>query len=152
MLYTIPPFYRLVIQKGEVVLYSDSIHKKGKAMKPTVDNNGYLGYTLCQVGGGRKTIKEHRLVAEAVYGPCPEGLEVNHKDGIKTNNNPDNLEYVTQLENMQHSYQIGLRPIRYGKNAPNYRHGQYGTKEYWRLKSKEKYIRLKQRKLKSTNF
>lgn len=146
MEYLIPPYYRLVIQEDGVVLYSDSVSKKGKAMTPTPDSNGYLTYTLQQVDGGKKTVKEHRLVAEAVYGPCPEDMQINHKDGIKINNRPDNLEYVTLLGNMQHSYRIGLRPIRYGTDAPNYRHGQYGTKEYWRLKSKEKYARLKQRK------
>ncbi len=47
----------------------------------------------------KKLILLHRLVAEAIYGPCPEGMEVDHIDGDKLNNRPENLEYVTTGEN-----------------------------------------------------
>jgi phage FluMu protein Com len=43
----------------------------------------------------------HRVVAEAFFGKCPTGFEVNHKDSDKTNNCLYNLEYVTHDENMQ---------------------------------------------------
>lgn len=61
----------------------------------------------------------HRLVATAFIGDCPEGLQVNHKDGIKNNNFQWNLEYVTAKENIQHSYRYGLNNKVYGENVSN---------------------------------
>lgn len=52
----------------------------------------------------------HRLVMETFVGPCPDGHQVNHKDGDKTNNHLDNLEYVTPSENQKHAHENGLLP------------------------------------------
>jgi HNH endonuclease len=49
----------------------------------------------------------HRLVA-ITFLENNGKTYVNHKDGIKTNNNVENLEYVTQSENVQHAYNTGL--------------------------------------------
>lgn len=50
----------------------------------------------------------HWVVAEAFLGPRPEGLQINHKNGRKTDNRAVNLEYVTRSENMQHAVRTGL--------------------------------------------
>ena len=53
---------------------------------------------------GTRIIFVHRLVAEAFIGPCPDGYQINHKDGNPSNNSVENLEYVTAKENQQHSW------------------------------------------------
>lgn len=51
----------------------------------------------------------HRIIWESVHGPIPEGLYINHINGIKTDNRIANLELVTTSENHKHAYRIGLR-------------------------------------------
>lgn len=52
--------------------------------------------------GDRKKYSVHSLVARAFVNGHKEGLEVNHKDNICSNNNKDNLEWVTHSENLLH--------------------------------------------------
>ena len=71
-------------------------------------NGAYCLITLCS-NGNQKTCKGHRLVAQAFI-PNPLNLpQVNHKDGIKTHNYPDNLEWCTSSENNFHAFRTGLR-------------------------------------------
>jgi len=66
------------------------------------DKDGYLMAILCQ-DGIKKTVKIHRLVADAFIDK-PEGKNiVNHIDSNKSNNILNNLEWVSSLENSCHS-------------------------------------------------
>lgn len=58
--------------------------------------------------GEKKTIRVHLLVARAFIGPCPEGMEVNHKDTNKWNCRLTNLEYLTPQKNSEHASKKGL--------------------------------------------
>lgn len=83
----------------------------GRLLSPSPNRRGYLRIALwCNDRG--KTTEIHTLVAAAFLGPRPLGLDVNHKDGLKTNNYADNLEYVTRSENLRHALRLGLsRPL-----------------------------------------
>ena len=71
-------------------------------LKPRMNNRGYLYVNLCKNGKNKSTMI-HRLVAKYFLSDFDETLQVNHKDGVKTNNNVCNLEMVTQTENIRHA-------------------------------------------------
>lgn len=79
---------------GEVI-------KKRKKCSPINNGNGYFQVSMFN---GKKWVKRyiHRLVAETFLG-FREGMEINHIDGNKSNNDVSNLEWVTHRENMIHA-------------------------------------------------
>lgn len=84
-------------------------HPVGRLLKPMPDKNGYLKVHLYKNGQMfRRSI--HRLVAMAFLGQPPDGFVVNHKDGCKKNNTPENLEYTTEFENKMHAKRTRLTP------------------------------------------
>lgn len=75
--------------------------RRGHLKSLSAKNNGYIQVGL-RKDGHHKTGLVHQLVALAFLGPQPDGMEVNHKDGDKSNNVLDNLEYVSHKENVTH--------------------------------------------------
>lgn len=75
--------------------------KKERFLSPS-ERNGYLCVCLSK-NSQTKKFYIHRLVMENFY-PIEnqKELQVNHKDEIKTNNNLDNLEWVTHKENQNY--------------------------------------------------
>ena len=81
----------------------------GQILKGSYNTYGYWKVDLINIDG-RKTVNVHRLVAMAFI-PNPESkAQVNHIDGNKINNNVNNLEWNTQRENNEHSFDNGLQP------------------------------------------
>lgn len=120
--------YHLMLEGKAIKIYSYTRWGKGKALKQ-LKSNGYWAIGLW-INGHATRQYVHRLVAEAIYGPCPKDMEVNHKDGNKLNNHPSNLEYITHQGNMKHAYETGLHKRYKGKNSPSYKHGLSRTREY----------------------
>lgn len=91
-----------------LVYYYSGYHKprKTKILKPSQVRDGYLRVALTDSNGLVKFWLIHRLVLLTFIGAS--NLQVNHINGIKTDNRLVNLEYVTQSENMKHAYRIGL--------------------------------------------
>ena len=88
-------------------------NKTGKeGMLATLKTNcGYLRVNL-QKDNKSRHVSVHRIVWEAFNGPIPPGMQINHIDEDKTNNNLDNLELVTPTENLNY----GTRNKRAGKS------------------------------------
>lgn len=74
-------------------------------IKGSTESRGYLRTTLYHQG--RWSRRVHQLVAAAFHGPCPEGMEVCHRDGNRKNNTPENLRYGTHAENVRDQVRHG---------------------------------------------
>ena len=85
-------------------------------LKPKSDKDGYHNLVL-RNENGRSCLREHRIVAMAWIGIPESGLVVNHKNGIKTDNRPENLEWVTPADNERHSRRV-LGKKCYGERSP----------------------------------
>jgi hypothetical protein len=81
--------------------------QSGKVLKGGFSSTGYRAAILCY-RGDRMKVMHHQLVARAFIGPQVEGIVVNHKNGIKTDNRAENLEYCTPKENREHAKRNGL--------------------------------------------
>lgn len=67
-----------------------------------------MGYyrVLLYKDGSKKWLTINKLVAEAFLSKEPHHEEINHKNGIKTDNRVENLEWVTHAENMAHARDV----------------------------------------------
>lgn len=73
---------------------------KAKILRP-IKMGQYRGLQLADRQGVLRKRYLHRLVAEAVHGPCPDGMECCHNDGCRDNNDYSNLRWDTRTANEQ---------------------------------------------------
>ena len=92
-----------------IIVYPNNMSSrffKSKIQKPCLNSNGYLFCDLYK-NSNRKRFYIHRLVLTSFIG-LEKGKDVNHINGIKTDNKLSNLEWLTRSENMKHAFKIGL--------------------------------------------
>lgn len=78
------------------LIWKVPVGRKTRARDPagTLTPRGYISVTL----GGKK-YRAHRIIWEMLRGPIPLGLEIDHSDGVRSNNKINNLSLVTRTNN-----------------------------------------------------
>lgn len=86
--------------------------KNKKFLKSRLTGTGYNTVVLCN-NKIRENLSIHRLVAIYFIENLNNKSQVNHKDGNKSNNDINNLEWCTPKENTIHAYKTGLANYNY---------------------------------------
>lgn len=87
------------------------------------DNQGYAKICL-----NKQVYSAHRLIWILHFGEIPEGLEIDHIDGNRSNNRPENLRLVTHSENCKNSRK--LRPTGELKSGVHW----HASRQKWRAR------------------
>lgn len=97
-------------------------NRHDRVLATVVNRCGYEQLNLWENSKSR-TFLVHRLVAQAFIPNSEPDVrwQINHKNGIKTDNTVNNLEWVTMSENMLHSYR------QLGRRAPKFWEGKFGA-------------------------
>ena len=89
----------------------------GRMLSLTPRPNGYVNVSLSVSPGRKVRFYVHRLVAQAFIGDLTGGMQVNHKNFVRSDNSAANLEIVTCAENAAYSNRAGRHAI-IGRNTP----------------------------------
>lgn len=109
----------IIFKDGRKVFY------KGKNINGTIGRDGYIDVKLSK-NGEIKTRKLHRLISQTfIFKEDYINLEVNHIDYNRTNNNINNLEWVSHVDNVHHSSKKG----RYKDNVRGCKNGRANYSE-----------------------
>lgn len=103
--------FKIVEDYGNIAVSKTGIVKNvstGNLVRIFNDKDGYERVSFRDIRGTSRTVSVHRLVAKT-YLPNPNKRQmINHIDGVKNNNNVENLEWSTPRENTIHAYENNL--------------------------------------------
>lgn len=94
--------------------YIGCVFSNGCILKIKPNRIGYIRVSLSDKHGDKKFFLVHRIVAKHFISLPPENKQfINHKNGIKTDNRVENLEWCNMSENIIHAIRNNLRqPIK----------------------------------------
>ncbi|MGL6205721.1 MAG: HNH endonuclease [Giesbergeria sp.] len=100
-----------LILAGRLAVCGGKVFFDGKEMNQSLQKKGYYCVNFPH-DRALQNVRVHRIVALVNMGlpkwPC---VQVNHLNGIKTDNTPENLEWVDAKENSTHAWRIGLQKV-----------------------------------------
>lgn len=131
MLKPIPGYDGLYSASSDGFIFS---HITNKPLKHRINSHGYCQVTLCS-GKTKKTFTVHKLVALCFVPNLFSKPQINHIDGCKTNNKPENLEWCTSSENIIHAASTGLAEQSLKNNSIN-------SKPVYQLSIDGEFVRL----------
>ncbi len=131
-----------ISNKGNIKSLSRFHVPKDRILTGFKSNNGYVCIELSKEGFSSR-FYVHRIMAIAFLPNPYNKPNINHKDGVRNNNNLDNIEWCTQKENIQHAHRTGLARVGIGEKQAHsklktnninkirsmYRTGAYTMKE-----------------------
>ena len=111
----LPLFVEMLKNRGYYIGEDNHIRSKKGTLSSKLMRNGYY-MTSSQYDGKMYYFMEHRVIWVWNNGAIPNGLVINHKDFNRANNDINNLELVTQKENVEYS-RCNLNPPRGERNG-----------------------------------
>lgn len=114
-----------------------AVSRSCKRVRAEHDCGEYLQVRI-MLDGVRVYAQAHRLVWRHLKGPIPPDLTINHQDGLKKNNYPDNLELATHSEQQLHA----VRVLKVGRTV-----AQNGSRNSMAKLTEEAVAAIRQRRL-----
>ncbi len=95
--------------------------KTGKLLHPKLDHSGYCRVWLCAAKGNDRCFLVHCLIAAAFIGCAdPRGCDVDHINGVKSDNRPTNLQYLRRGDHNRKTHGKPVTRVREGGACVTY--------------------------------
>lgn len=92
--------------------------KNNKMLKPSKTLKGYHKVTIYLTPNNSKPVTVHKIIATTWCGGWHKGLDIDHINGIKTDNRAENLEWVTRSVNIKRAFDNDLKHAVRGDKHP----------------------------------